>query len=194
MILSDGEIKEAIRKREIIIKPLPKSDQYATTALDLHFGDQLFRLKTLEELQREEPPGVELGVVVNVNKIAIKALLQQYTKPLLREKDGSFILPPQRFALGITYEWIELPIKSRIAARVQGRSTLARLGLIIHATAPTVHAGFAGRLALEMYCFGEYPLRLTPKELPICQLVFERVGRIPKGKLKSVFIGQKKIR
>jgi dCTP deaminase len=109
-------------------------------------------------------------------------LLQAYAKPFTRDSGGSFVLPPGKFALGITHEWIELPRRSKIAARVEGRSTLARLGLAIHMTAPIIHAGFEGRIVLEMYNFGPYPLRLRPREFAVCQLIFERLGRVPRSK------------
>jgi dCTP deaminase len=66
--------------------------------------------------------------------------------------------------------------------------------LAVHITAPTIHAGFEGRIVLEMYNFGPYPLRLRAKELAICQLIFERLGKIPKGQVKTSYKGQKSIR
>lgn len=87
-----------------------------------------------------------------------------------------------------------LPPQSRIAARVEGRSTLARLGLVVHLTAPVIHAGFSGIIALEMYHFGPHPLRLWPGKHPICQLIFERVGEEPEGGVRSVYQGQTGVR
>ena len=110
------------------------------------------------------------------------------------EPDGSFILHPHKFVLGSTREHIDLPRKSKIAARVEGRSTLARLGLVVHLTAPTIHAGFSGVIVLEMYNFGNYPLRLHPGRVAICQLIFEQLGRIPKGPVRTTYKGQKGVR
>jgi dCTP deaminase len=183
VILSDSEIQEAIKRKQIIINPPPSDEQYTTSALDLLLGDEILELKTVQELQSEEPLGVERTPVVDVSKVDVKDLLQKYAKPLPREADGSFILPPGKFVLGITREHVELPRKSKIAARVEGRSTLARLGLVVHLTAPTIHAGFSGRIVLEMCNFGNYKLRLMPNQLAICQLIFERLGRVPKGPL-----------
>lgn len=56
-----------------------------------------------------------------------------------------------------------------------------RLGLAIQMAAPTVHAGFEGKIVLDMYNFGPYPLRRRPRELAICQLIFERLGQVPQG-------------
>ena len=194
MILSDGEIREAISKKKIVIDPVPGPEQYTTSALDLFLGEEIFRLKTQEELEKEEPPGVSRPLIIDPLAVKIPLLLKKYATPLPREADGSFILPPKMFALGITREYVDLPLKSKIAARVEGRSTLARLGLVVHLTAPTIHAGFKGRIALEMCNFGEYPLRLLPGRLAVCQLIFERLGRIPGGLMKSRYLGQKSVR
>ncbi len=194
MILSDREIRPAIRQRRIVIDPEPVEEQYDTSALDLRLGDELLQLKTLDELQQAEPAGVERSLIIDLAKVRMTGLLQTYARPFVPEPDGSFVLPPEKFALGITHEWIELPAGSKIAARVEGRSTLARLGLAVHITAPTIHAGFEGRIVLEMYNFGPYPLRLRPKELAVCQLIFERLGQVPKGRVKTSYKGQKSIR
>lgn len=194
MILSDGEIQEAIRQRKIIVEPSPMDQQYTTSALDLLLGDEILELQTLEELASKEPPDVQRPMVVDPAQVDINLLLQRYAKPLLRETDGSFVLPPKKFVLGITREYIDLPRRSKIAARVEGRSTLARLGLVVHFTAPTIHAGFHGQIILEMYNFGNYSLRLFPGKLAICQLIFERLGRIPKGPVRTRYVGQKSIR
>jgi dCTP deaminase len=61
-------------------------------------------------------------------------------------------------------------------------------------TALTIHAGFAGRIVLEMYNFGPYPLRLRPKEFALCQLIFERLRRVPSGQVKTSYKGQKNLR
>jgi dCTP deaminase len=194
MILSDREIRAAIRQRHIVIDPQPAEEQYNTSALDLKLRDELLELRSLEELQRAEPAGVERTLIIDVAKVRMAGLLQAYSKPFARESDGSFVLPPGKFALGITHEYVELPGRSRIAARVEDRSTLARLGLAIHMTAPTIHAGFEGRIVLEIFNFGPYPLRLRPKVFAVCQLIFERLGRMPGGQVKTSYRGQKSIR
>jgi dCTP deaminase len=194
VILSDREIREALRQKKILINPLPTEEQYTTSALDLILGDEIFELKTASELAQEEPKGVERPIVIDPLQIDLKNFLGRYAKPLPREPDGSFILHPQKFVLGITREYVELPRRSKIAARVEGRSTLARLGLVVHLTAPTIHAGFPGRIVLEMYNFGNYPLRLTPGKLAICQLIFERLGRIPGGPVRTKHAGQRSVR
>jgi dCTP deaminase len=83
--------------------------------------------------------------------------------------------------LGKTYETIELPIREEdpyYAARVEGRSSYARCGLLVHFTAPTIHCGFKGSITLEMMNFGKYSIMLYPK-MSICQLIIESVDQMP---------------
>jgi dCTP deaminase len=190
MILSDGEIRQALKSGSIIIDPLPEPGQYNTSAVDLLLGPQLYSLKTIEDLQLGQPAGVEMSVVVDPSTVKIAELLQKYAVPMTQESDGSFVLKPNKFALGQTREYIELKKQSKIAGRVEGRSTLARLGLTIHMTAPTIHCGFPGRIVLEMYNFGAYPLRLRPN-MSICQLILERLGKVPEMEIQTTFKGQK---
>ena len=190
MILSDGEIEEAIRKKQIIIDPAPVDTQYTTSALDLMLGQEIFELKSTAELAAEEPPGVHREIEVNPSEVDIREMLRKYAKPLPKRPDGSFLLLSARFVLGITRERLDLPRESKIAARVEGRSTLARLGLVVHLTAPTIHSGFSGHIVLEMYNFGAYPLRLHPGKLAICQLIFERLGKQPKGPVRTAYMNQ----
>ena len=191
MILSDGEIKRSIEVGEIIIDPSPTLEQYTSTALDLILGGELKRFKTTEELQSECPQGVEWFLTIKTSEVDIQTLVRQYGVICPTEADGSFLLKPRQFVLGFTREHIELPLTSKIAARVEGRSTLARLGFVVHFTAPTIHAGFGGHIVLEMYNFGPYDLKLEPGKLAICQLIFERVGELPLGGAKTKFLGQK---
>jgi len=194
MILSNIEIKQALQAKEIIIEPLPEEYQFETSALDLRMGERLYELISLEELTKEEPTGVYRKIEIDPAIIDTREFFQEYARPVQQQPDGSFILEPNKFVLGLTYEKITLPKTSKIAARVEGRSTLARLGLVVHLTAPTIHCGFSGHIVLEMYNFGYYPLILRPFELRVCQLIFERLGREPIGEIKSTYQHQKDIR
>jgi hypothetical protein len=72
-------------------------------------------------------------------------------------------------------------VHSRLAARVEGKSSLARLGLGIHVTAPTIHSGFAYPIRLEILNHGHAPIRLR-SGMKICQLIFEAtLGTAQKG-------------
>jgi dCTP deaminase len=92
--------------------------------------------------------------------------------------------------LGTTIETVELPRTSKIAARVEGRSTLARCGMTIHQTAPTIHAGFKGVITLEIRNEGPVPIKLR-HEMRVCQLIFELLLSEPGRELASAFVGQR---
>lgn len=191
MILSDGEIAKALKQGVIVIDPPPTDVQFTTSAIDLYLGDEIRELASEEELQKAMP-GVEY--IIDPTAVDFSPFLDHFSRSATIESDGSYVLPPHKFVLARTQERIELPRKSKIAARVEGQSTLARLGLVVHFTAPTIHAGFRGRIILEMCNFGNYHIRLRPSLLPICQLIFERLGQKPSGPIRTKFQNQKGIR
>lgn len=182
MILSDKDLKKAIKNRDIIIDPMPA--RYSPSAIDLRMGDQLFTWDQNIVSQR----GVE--VLINLDEVSIPSLAA-YMKSVQKQEDGSYVLEPDCFVHTLTYEKIWLPKKSKFAARVEGRSSLARLGVVVHLTAPTVHCGFRGRIALEIINFGPFKIKVMPGKTRICQLIVEKVSTIPSRELETVFINQK---
>jgi dCTP deaminase len=98
---------------------------------------------------------------------------------------------PGKLVLANTLERVELPIlpgRPSLAARVEGRSSFARCGLLIHFTAPTIHAGFKGRITLELINLGSIPILLYPQSY-VCQLIIEEVVGLPLEN-ESQFQGQ----
>jgi dCTP deaminase len=85
------------------------------------------------------------------------------------EDTASFVIHPGEFVLGSTVEWVQLP--DDIVARIEGKSSLGRLGLIVHATAGFVDPGFSGTLTLEITNLTRVPIVLWPGK-PIAQLSF----------------------
>lgn len=92
--------------------------------------------------------------------------------------------------LAITRERVHLNRNFKLAARVEGRSSLARIGIVVHLTAPTIHAGFNGRITLEMINFGPFYLRMVPNKTPICQLIVEQLESVPTQEINTEFQGQ----
>jgi dCTP deaminase len=148
MILSDEGIRAALKSGEIEISPSPEADQYTTSAVDLVIGDQ-FQAWNPEVLAVK---GTKHELDLEEYKYPLAA--RAYLRNLDLEKDGCFILPPfavlPSHILAKTKEQIRLNPGAKLAARVEGRSSLARLGLIVHLTAPTIHAGFCGTITLEI--------------------------------------------
>jgi len=96
----------------------------------------------------------------------------ELTREVIPEGDEPFILHPGEFALGSTYEVVGLP--DDLAARVEGKSSLGRLGLLTHATAGFIDPGFVGHVTLELANVATLPIKLWPG-MKIGQLCFFRL-------------------
>ncbi len=182
MILSDTEIKRALTDGRIIINPPPSSGDpkaYDTTAVNLHISNELLIPKSKKELS---------GLPIDYGCADIKDILRILYEQETIEKD--YILEPGQFILGQTVETIELPAipderdGTYLAARVEGKSSLARLGLTVHFTAPTIHAFFKGKITLEIVNLGNGRVMLRPG-MAFCQLIFEKVAGQPKAPLSQ---------
>ena len=184
MVLSDQEIEMELRTGGLVIFPEVKDDQFGPSSIDLHLSNKFTVFKTKDEMERLAglDQSVNLANIANVEAI-VSAVGDEVT---LTEGDTRE-LQPGEFILAYTREHIELP--NYLAARVEGRSTLARLGLSIHQTAPTVHATFKGQLRLEIMNNGPVPCKLSPG-IVICQLILERLGWPAVRKLTSTFQDQ----
>ncbi|MFY9628129.1 MAG: dCTP deaminase [Methylocystis sp.] len=103
--------------------------------------------------------------------------------------DG-YQLKQKELILAYTKEYVDLRRDTKIAARVEGKSSLARIGLSVHITAPTIHAGFDGQIRLEIVNHGHLPIKLKPG-MRICQLIFEQTLGTPVRGYGGQFSGQK---
>lgn len=184
MILTDREIQSAIQNKHIIIDPVPDPTAYSSTSLDLTLSKSFRIWKT------NVPVGVEQTICPATDgyKYIETANALSETKEVGTE---GLVLNPHDFVLGWTHENVELPVETRLAARVEGKSSLARLGIGIHITAPTIHAGFKGPIQLEICNHGPLKVKLTPG-MPVCQLIFEQTLGTPDKGYKGQFHGQKK--
>jgi len=181
MILSDREIRAALIRQSIRITPDPQSDKavWSSTALDLRLHQKLSRWTV--------SPGKQMLFRPETPDYDFKALMEQHGETVLIPPDGHEVRPGE-FYLGWTIEAIQLPYRSRIAARVEGKSSLARLGLGVHVTAPTIHAGFGHKesqpdypgssIQLEIWNCGPVAVVLQTG-MKICQLIFETVDGTP---------------
>jgi dCTP deaminase len=104
------------------------------------------------------------------------------SRQLTITEEQPYVLERQVFILATTREEVYLPIPESadrcLGARVEGRSSLARLGLLVHFTAPTIHPGFRDRITFEMINLGPAPILLRVG-MPIAQLLVEEVRGIP---------------
>jgi dCTP deaminase len=181
MILCDHEIEAAIKSGEIIIRPEPSAAQFAPTALDIRVGSDFRRWRDSLRARGFCPE-------INFADLDLTELLDQ-TEPVALI-NGLAVIKPDDFVLVRTLETVHLPFTSKIAARIEGRSSAARLGMSVHVTAPTIHGGFHGKIVLEILNHGPFSIRIRPDEDCISQLIFERVSSQPKRDLVTTFIEQ----
>jgi dCTP deaminase len=103
---------------------------------------------------------------------------------------SDFELVPHGFLLAWTREQVNFPPDARIAARVEGKSSLGRIGVGVHVTAPTIHAGFRGPIQLELVNQGPHVIVLDAG-MRICQLILEQTFGTPEKGYSGMFFDQK---
>ncbi|MDQ3646876.1 MAG: dCTP deaminase [Actinomycetota bacterium] len=142
MILSDRDILEAIISGRVGIEPFDKAD-VQPSSVDLHV-DRFFRT-----FHNARYPYID-----------VKKEMEELTELIEVTDDEAFILHPGEFVLGSTKEYVKLP--DDLVARLEGKSSLGRLGLLIHSTAGYVDPGFEGHLTLELSNVANLPITIYP--------------------------------
>jgi dCTP deaminase len=184
MVLTDREIQSALNNKQIIIAPSPAPDAFSSTSVDLTLSS------ALRIWNKIPPTGVDQTVCPAIPGYKYNDFIKAFTSQETIGSEG-FVVEPQMFLLGWTNEDVELPSHARLAARVEGKSSLARLGIGIHITAPTIHAGFQGPIQLEICNHGTLRVKLLVN-MPICQLIFEQTLVTPDKGYSGQFLGQSK--
>ncbi|MGB0893563.1 MAG: dCTP deaminase [Parashewanella sp.] len=164
MRLTDIEIKQSLHNGEIIISPMPNEEAISGVSVDVRLGSQ-FRV-----FKDHTAPYIDLsGPSSDVQQALDRVMSDQ-----IDIADGeAFFLHPGELALAVTYENVTLP--ADIVGWLDGRSSLARLGLMVHVTAHRIDPGWQGKIVLEFYNSGKLPLALRPK-MTIGALNFERLN------------------
>ena len=174
MILSDISIKKATDEKRIIINPYSEKD-VQPASVDVHLSDTILIFKN------SVAPYIDL-----------KDEIPDLTEEVKIKKDVPFILHPGEFALGSTLE--KLTLSNDIVSRIEGKSSLGRLGLLIHSTAGFIDPGWDGNLTLELANVSRLPITLY-YGMRIGQISFQEMTtevENPYGsaKLKSRYKGQ----
>lgn len=147
MILSDTDLIARLKAGDLVVNPLDDPDlQIQPASIDLRMGNEFIVFK----------PGHIPCIYIDQPDLAAN-----YTEEVIIGDDDHFILHPGEFALGTTYEYVEIP--DDLVARIEGRSSLGRLAVIVHATAGFIDPGFKGRITLELSNLGKVPVALKPK-------------------------------
>ncbi len=181
-VLSNVNILAALESGRLIIEPRPSpgpgepETPYGTISVDLRLGAEI------------SVPRKNLTLTFDLRGPGLARTLEAVYERKLIPPTG-LLLERNHLILGTTIERVELPLTENcLAARIEGRSSLARTGLLVHFTAPTIHPGFAGHITLEIINLGEIPLTLFPG-LRVCQLIVETVEGNP-IRADSQFQGQ----
>jgi dCTP deaminase len=182
-ILCDRDIRKALDDGQIEITPPPSDECISTSAVDLRLSKEFRRWKLAVRA------GLEVVVDPSAEGYDFPSIAEEHTEVIALEPDGSIILRPGDFVLAITAERVNFPREHRLAARVEGRSSLARLGVGVHVTAPTIHAGFRGQITLEITNSGNLPVKLRPGQRA-CQLIIERLSDTPSDDAPGSFVEQ----
>jgi dCTP deaminase len=159
MKLSDVHIQEKMQSGEINITPNIGDDQIGSMSIDLRLGNRFGVFKHVAF------PFIDVGMGAGTF-----AMSEDVMSEIEIADTESFFLHPGEMALGITIEHVSLA--DDIVGCLDGRSSLARLGLLVHVTAHTIDPGWDGRITLEFVNIGRLPLALRPG-MRICAISFE---------------------
>ena len=177
MILSDRDIRSRLHGGDLkITGMLDEEQQIQPASVDLRLSAEFLTYKPGQVacLDPKEPSTLIAG-----------------TERITVADGAAFILHPGEFALGSTMERIAIP--NDLVARVDGRSSVGRLAIVVHATAGFIDPGFAGEITLELCNIGRIPVRLYPG-MRIAQIVFQTMtspAERPYGEARgSHYLGQ----
>ena len=170
MILSDKDIRRYIQEGKIKIEPCDIESQLSTIGVDLRLGNafRLFKITHMSHIDLSKKNGDPDTELIEI------------------PDGGEFLLHPGEFVLGVTKESVELP--ADIAGRIDGRSSLGRLGVIVHSTAGHVDPGFKGKLTLEISNIGKLPISIVPG-MRFCILLFESLSSPVEKPYKGKYFG-----
>jgi len=155
MILSDRDIKKALASGRVKIETPRKEMHIHASSMDLHLGNS-FKLYEHSRFAVIDPRRPET--------------FQGNMRMITVGEGDSYMVQPGEFVLGVTEESITVP--DDLVVRVEGRSSLGRLGIIVHSTAGFVDPGFSGTITLEISNLNRMPIALYPG-MRICQIAFE---------------------
>lgn len=165
MRLSDGDIEQRLNEQSIIITPQPEAIAIAGISVDLRL-DHRFRVFSNSSVTHLDLSGDRDELEHNINRVMGREIALQ--------EGEAFFIHPGELVLGATLESVTIP--DDLVGWLDGRSSLARLGLMVHLTAGRIDPGWDGQIVLEFYNSGKLPLTLRPG-MVICALSFEKLSK-----------------
>ncbi len=169
MVLSDTDIMARLKKGDLVIKDIDFDKQIGPSSVDLRLGNR-FRMFKMSDHSMIDPKNYHDELIKKWNDADTKVEECSYTRLYISEKP--FIIHPGEFVLASLREFVSIP--PDLVGRLEGRSSLGRLGLMVHSTAGYVDPGFRGHLTLELANVGKLPVKLYPG-MRICQIVFQKM-------------------
>ena len=164
MRLCDRDIERYLAEGRIRIEPHPLPGKINGVSVDLHLGHR-FRVFNDHAAPYIDLSGPREDVDQAINRIM--------SKEIRIAEDGAFFIHPGELALAATAETLTVP--DDLVGWLDGRSSLARLGLMVHVTAHRIDPGWNGAIVLECYNSGKLPLALRPG-MAICAISFEMLS------------------
>lgn len=159
MILSDVDIQKAIKSKRIVITPTPDfKTQLGSCSIDLRLGDS-FRIFEHSKHSYIDP--------------SKKDFSNEITREIKLKKGEEFMMQPGDFVLAVTLEKVTIP--SDLMGRLEGRSSLGRLGIVVHSTASIFDPGWDGNPVLELGNLGRMAVSLKVG-MRICAMTFEELS------------------
>ncbi len=162
MKFSDRDIEQYLESGRIVIDPVPPAERINGASVDLRLGERFRLFDTSYAASVIDLSGARIDIERQVDMVM--------RNEIVLGPNDLLYLHPGEMALGATMESVTLP--DDIVGWINGRSSLARLGLMVHITAHAVDPGWSGQLVLEFYNSGKVPLGLRPG-MPICSISFE---------------------
>jgi dCTP deaminase len=191
MYLSDRDLRWAIDQGNLIVEPKP--ERIDPTSIDLH-------LDSIEQAKVWDVDAYNADVTstganpqeLRIGKFKYLEFAPKYRKPPSENhaenvfrRGNQIIVKPGGFLLWQTKEWVGTPeIGANLIAFIDGKSTRARTGLLVHLTAPTIHAGWAGNVTLEIANLGPFHFVLQEGD-SLAQIVVATISSIPAETMKS---------
>lgn len=151
MRLCDRDIVKWLNEKKLVIEPHPSIERINGATVDVCLGNK-FRV-----FQGYTAPYIDLSGLKNEVNAALDVVMSD---EITLNHNDAFFLHPGELALAVTLEAVTLP--DNIVGWLDGRSSLARLGLMVHVTAHRIDPGWCGKIVLEFYNSGKLPLALRP--------------------------------
>lgn len=168
-VQSDLNLRALLRSGDLVVDPLlDEREQVKGAKIDVRLDNKFCVLRSEQSQAWDFQTGGQ-DVVKHYERVDIGYA-------------GKFILHPGNFVIGQTFETIRIP--KEMLGRIEGRSSLARRGVLIHVTASVIDPGFAGNICLELYNLGHVPVILNPL-MRVGALTIERVD----GEVKNEYSG-----